>query len=65
MADTYPEHPISRNVPTHKTMAEVKDTQKKELRDDLDRQKRAWDEANPASVPQKYKLSEYFVEKPA
>ena len=46
-------------------MAEVKDTQKKELRDDLDRQKRAWDEANPASVAQKYKLSEYFVEKPA
>ena len=54
VADTYPEHPISRNAPTNKTMAEVKETQKK-----------AWDEANPASVPQKYKLSEYFVEKPA
>ena len=48
----------------HKTMEEVRDTQRRELRDDLQRQKREWDEANPSSVPHKFKLSEYFVENP-
>lgn len=62
--DTYPKHPLSELPPQVKTAMELKHIRKNETITSLKKTKEEWDKNNPASVPQKYILSEFLVDQP-
>ena len=61
---TYPEHPMSKREVKFKTTADFHEEIKRTTREDLEKKKRAWDDANPSEVPQKFILSEFLVTNP-
>ena len=64
VSSTYPKHPIDDVKTCVNTARELNEKRRKEMVEMFKQAKETWDKSNPASVPQRFILSEFFVDNP-